>query len=206
VSLWQKLRGTSETLLQLGLGGPQWKANANVLEGRNFDDTRFVVVRGNDPATPDDLTTKRYVDQFVQRLNANATSAVVAATATHLSFAMLANEAWEVEFQGTVQCSGAGGSKFAIGAPAAATIEGWIFSSLGAITTLSYQRLTAVNTLNAVALHTVAAVPAPDVLKFSIVNGAAPGNCVLQIASVTAGQTTTVSLGSTWKARRVVNV
>jgi hypothetical protein len=206
VSLWSKVRGTVETLFQLGLGGPQLKNNAGAIELRNAADSAFVIARGLDPAGATDLATKNYVDQFVQRLNANATTTVVTATATNLSFAMAASEAWEVEFQGTVQCSGSGGSKFSIGAPAAATIEGWIRSSLAAITTLSYQRVTAVNTLNATALHTVATTPGPDVIKFSIVNGAVAGNCALQIASVTAGQTTTVFAGSYWKARRVVSV
>jgi len=39
-----------------------------------------------------------------------------------------------------------------------------------------------------------------------LTNGAVAGNCVLQIASVTAGQTTTVFAGSFWKARRVLGV
>jgi hypothetical protein len=206
VAAWRKLAGVVGNLFQIGLGGPQIKNNGGVLEHRNAGDSAFAIARGLDPVGADDLTTKRYVDQFVQRLNANATTTVVTATATNLSFAMAANEAWEVEAQLTAQCSGVGGSKYAIGAPAAATIEGWIRSSLGAITTLSYQRLIAVNTLNATALHTVATTPAPDVLKFSIVNGAVAGNCVLQIASVTAAQTTTLFLGSYWKARRVVSV
>lgn len=141
-----------------------------------------------------------------QRLNANATTTLATATNTLLSFAMAANEVWEVEFQGTVQCSGVGGSKFAISAPAAATIEGWIRSSGAAILTQVFQRITAVNTLSATAMHTVAATPGPDIIKFAIVNGATPGNCVLQIASVTAGQTTTVSLGSYWKARKALSV
>ncbi len=141
-----------------------------------------------------------------QRLNANATTTAVTATNTNLSFAMAANEVWEVEFQGTVQCSGIGGVKFAIGAPAGATIEGWIVSSTSAILTKSEQRVNAINTLSATALHTVATTPGSDTLKFTIVNGSTAGNCVLQIASVTSGQTTTVSLGSYWKARRALNV
>jgi hypothetical protein len=205
-TFWKKVRGTSETLFQHGLGGPHIKNNGGVLEHRNATDTAFVIARGLDPVGADDFATKRYVDQFVQRLNANATTTVVTATATNLSFAMAANEAWEVEAQLTAQCSGVGGSKFAIGTPAGATIEGWIRSSLGTITTLSYQRIVAVNALNATALHTVATTPGPDVIKFAIVNGAVAGNCVLQIASVTATQTTTLFLGSYWKARRVVSV
>ena len=103
---------------------------------------------------------------------------------------------------GSGGCSGGGGSKYAIATPAGATIEGWIYSSAGAITTLSYQRVTAINTLNATALHTVATTPGGDILRFSITNGATAGVVAVQAASVTAGQTTTVFAGSWLRARR----
>lgn len=140
------------------------------------------------------------------RINVNATSTIVTAASTNLLFAMAANDVWEVEFQGTMQCSSTGGSKYAIGAPSGATIEGWIYSSLAAITSPSYQRVVAINTLNATALHTVATTPAPDVIKFAIVNGATPGNCSIQIASVITAQTTTLFAGAYLHACRLVNV
>lgn len=138
-----------------------------------------------------------------QRLTANFTTTVVAATSTALSFNVLANEVWIAEYQLTVQCSGNGGSKYAIACPVGAAIEGWIYSSTNAITTLSYQRVTAISALNGVALHTVATLPAPDVIRVLITNGANVGAVALQAASVTAGQTTTIFVGSYLRARRV---
>jgi hypothetical protein len=123
MSLWSKLRGTAEAVWQIGLAGPLWKNNAAVLEARNAADNAFATVRAIVDAT--------------QRLNANATTTVVGATNTNLSFAMAANEVWKVEIEATAQCSGIGGIKYAIGAPAGATIEGWILSSGAAILTLS---------------------------------------------------------------------
>jgi hypothetical protein len=145
----------------------------------------------------------RLREALALRLAANFTTTVVAATSTALSFSIGANEIWVVDVQLTTQCSGAGGMKYAIGAPAGAGIEGWIYSSLAAITTLSYQRITAVGTLNATALHTVATTPAPDILRFVVVNGATAGQVSVQAASVTAGQTTTIFANSSLTARRI---
>lgn len=137
------------------------------------------------------------------RLVANFTTTVVAATSTTLAFNINANEVWLVECQLTAQCSGVGGSKYAVAAPAGATIEGWIYSSTSSLTTLSYQRLTAINTLNAAGLHTVATTPGPDVIRFVVTNGATAGVVALQAASVTVGQTTTIFLGSGMAATRI---
>ncbi len=137
------------------------------------------------------------------RLAANFTTTATAAASTALSFQIAANEVWVVDVQITAQCSSTGGSKYAIAAPAGATIEGWIYSSTSAITTLSYQRLTAIATLNTTALHTVATTPAPDIIRFTIINGATVGTVAIQAASVTSGQTTTVFAGSWLRAQRV---
>ena len=69
------------------------------------------------------------------------------------------------------------------------------------ITTLSYQRLTAINTLTATAMHTVATTPAPDRIYFVVVAGAT-GVVALQAASKTSGQTTTVFANSSLVAQR----
>lgn len=70
MSLFSKIRGTAELLLQLGKGGPQWKNDtasaAVVLGARTLDDTAFVNVRGADPLIDDDLTTKRYTDEQIE--------------------------------------------------------------------------------------------------------------------------------------------
>jgi hypothetical protein len=149
------------------------------------------------------------VPAFIQRLresvraflSANFTTTVVTAGNTALTFQVISGEVWIVDVQLTVQCSGTGGVKIAIGAPAGSTIDGWYLSSLGAITTLSYQRLTAINTLTATATHTVATTPAPDVIRFTITAGAT-GAVTIQAASVTNGQTTTIFTRSALKAER----
>lgn len=146
---------------------------------------------------------KRLREFFATALTTNFTTTAVTATSTTLSFNVKAGETWVVDVQLTAQCSSTGGVKYAISAPTGATIEGWIYSSLAAITTLSYQRLTAIATLNATALHTVAATPAPDVIRFTIVNPTNAGVVTVQAASGTSGQTTTLFSGGSLTAMRV---
>ncbi len=67
MSLFQKIRGTIETIFQIGLGGPQLKNNASVIEARNSGDTGFVVVRGAAPVGDNDLVTKTYADTLSSR-------------------------------------------------------------------------------------------------------------------------------------------
>lgn len=141
-------------------------------------------------------------ERFAVRLTTNFTTTATGATSTALTFNIAANEVWVVDVQLTTQCSSTGGVKYAISAPTGATIEGWIYSSTSAITTLSYQRLTAIATLNTTALHTVAATPAPDVIRFTIINGSTAGQVTIQAASVTSGQTTTIFTGSSLRAQR----
>jgi hypothetical protein len=59
MSLWSKIRGTIETIFQLGLSGPQIKNNAGAVELRNSTDAGFVVGRGADPVGPNDFVTKQ---------------------------------------------------------------------------------------------------------------------------------------------------
>lgn len=54
MSFYSKIRGTIETILQLGLGGPQLKNNSGVIEARNATDAGFVVGRGADPVAAND--------------------------------------------------------------------------------------------------------------------------------------------------------
>lgn len=62
MSWFSKIRGTIETLFQLGLEGPQLKNNAGVIEARDQDDAAFTIVRGLDPVGANDLVTKNYFD------------------------------------------------------------------------------------------------------------------------------------------------
>lgn len=142
----------------------------------------------------------------LQRLMASLVTTNLTPTNSNLSFPIGANEVWCVVVQLTAQCSASGGMKYAVGAPTGATVEGWVFSSGAAITTPVYQRLTTINTLTPVAMHTAVAIPTPDVIVFTIMNGATAGTITLQAASVTAGQTTTIFAGSYMLARKVTNV
>lgn len=62
MSLWSKIKGTVETIFQIGLGGPNVKNNAGAVEFRNAGDSAFAVARGASPVNDNDLTTKQYVD------------------------------------------------------------------------------------------------------------------------------------------------
>jgi hypothetical protein len=62
MSVREKLRGTTEAIFQVGIGGAQLKKNAAVLEARNAADSAFAIVRGDTPVAGNDLTTKNYVD------------------------------------------------------------------------------------------------------------------------------------------------
>ena len=136
------------------------------------------------------------------RLSSNFTTTNATATSTALTFAIAANEVWVVDIQLTAQCSSTGGVKYAVAAPTGATIEGWLYSSTSAITTLSYQRFTAIGTLTSTLVHTVATTPAPDVIRFTITNAGTAGSVTIQAASGTSGQATTIFSGSSLVARR----
>lgn len=62
MSIKTKINGVIQTILAIGLGGPQVKNNAGVFEMRNPTDTGFVVTRGSDPVAANDYATKEYVD------------------------------------------------------------------------------------------------------------------------------------------------
>lgn len=141
-----------------------------------------------------------------QALSSNFTTANVSGAPTNLSVPVGANEYWIFEYQLTTQAGGNAGMKYSIAAPTGSTIEGWIYSSLGAITTMSFQRLTAINTLNTTALHTVATTPGPDTIAFVLRTGATPGNVTLQAASGNSNQTLTIFANSYVNARKVVLV
>ena len=134
------------------------------------------------------------------RLSSNFTTTVNTSTATNLSFNMATGEVWIVEVNITAQCSSTGGVKYAIAAPAGSVVEGWLFSSTSALTTLSHQRITAINTLTTTAVHTIANTPAPDRISFTIVCGGTGGTCSINAASGTAAQTTTLFANSSLTA------
>jgi hypothetical protein len=153
--------------------------------------------------------TLRAIDALLpyQRvLAANATTSVITRGDINAAFSITAApfEVWEIEFEGSVQCSSTGGSRFAITAPAGSTVDGWLFSTASALATPSTpQRFTAIDTLSATAVHTVAAVPAPDRIRAVITVGATGGAIKPQFASNTAAQTTTIFAGASFRARKL---
>lgn len=72
MSLWSKIKGTAETLFQIGLGGPQIKnETVNTVVGianRNSTDTAYVPARALDPIGDQDLVTKHYEDTRFRRV------------------------------------------------------------------------------------------------------------------------------------------
>lgn len=72
MSIFQKIRGTIESIFQLGLGGPQLKNNSGIIEARNSTDATYAVVRGAPPVGDNDFVTKLF-------LQSNATPCVVTA-------------------------------------------------------------------------------------------------------------------------------
>lgn len=65
MSLYSKIRGTIETIFQIGLGGPNIKNSAGVVEARDAADAAYAIVRGDTPVASNDLTTKSYVDGVI---------------------------------------------------------------------------------------------------------------------------------------------
>lgn len=59
-SFWSKIRGTYETLFQIGKGGPQFKSNAGAMEAKNATDAAFAIMRALDPVAANDLVTLGY--------------------------------------------------------------------------------------------------------------------------------------------------
>jgi hypothetical protein len=138
-----------------------------------------------------------------QRLAANYTNATAALTNVGLGWAIGANEVWTSEFNLSGQCSGAGGTKFAITVPAGATIEAECLGITTGVTAVTSSRITASGAATAQTFYVVATVPGPVWIRVTVVNGATAGAVALQAESVTSGQTTTLFAGSYCTARPV---
>lgn len=86
MSLYTKVRGTIESIFQIGLSGPQIKDNAGVIEAKNAADSGFVIVRGAAPVGENDFATKNYVDAIEGTLivsrQANTSASIPNNTAT----------------------------------------------------------------------------------------------------------------------------
>lgn len=67
MSVYSKIRGTIETIFQLGLAGPNLKASSGVVEARNAGDSAYAIVRGATPVGNNDLVNKQYADTLAAR-------------------------------------------------------------------------------------------------------------------------------------------
>ena len=145
-----------------------------------------------------------YVAGVNKALSADFTTTLDTAVATTLSFPMKSGESWQFEIKAIAGCSGAGGSKYQFTAPGGSTVDSFI-ESAQTITSVFRQRLATINALNASAMHASAGVVAPDKV-WGVITAGADGDFVLAVASVTAGQTTTLYARSSIRARRVTLV
>jgi len=140
-----------------------------------------------------------------QRLAANYTNATAALTNVGLGWAIAANEVWTGEFNLSGECSGTGGTKFAITIPAGATIEATCLGTSGAVTAQTVSRITASATVTAQTFFAAAAVAGTVRICLTVVNGATAGAVALQAESVTSGQTTTTLFAGSYCTARPVN-
>jgi hypothetical protein len=135
---------------------------------------------------------------------ADRTTTNVAATdVPDLSVAVSANSVYEFEAVLVMNNTAAGGSKFAVGGPAAAlpyaVYWGETATGTGAISATN-----ALSTLDATAFGTTAAVNHIVIVKGTMTTGANAGNLTIQQARVTGGSTATVRKGSVLKLRKVL--
>jgi len=68
MSIFKKIRGTLETIWQLGLGGPNIKNNSGVVEMKNSDDSALAVIRFATPVADTDGVNKIYADSLEKPL------------------------------------------------------------------------------------------------------------------------------------------
>lgn len=139
----------------------------------------------------------------MQNLTTSFNTTVITSVNAFPGITTVANAVYEIDVLSTVRCSSTGGIKFQITAPTGSTVEGWSEGSTTTITTLSRQRLTAINTLTATATNTAAITPAPHTMRAIVTTGATTGTLSVGVASGTAGQTSTMYPGSVIRITRL---
>lgn len=132
------------------------------------------------------------------------TTTEATAQTTPLSVTVAKGDIWHVEFWGLAGCSTVNGMKYALKAPVGSTVSGTLHSSLGSATTLAYSTVSAPNTLSS-AVHTVAGGLRGDWMT-ARVRVAADGVIAIQVASNTAGDTTTLGALATMRLTRTALV
>lgn len=66
MSIFKKIRGTIETIWQIGRSGPNIKDNSGVVEIKNSDDSALAVIRFATPVADTDGVNKLYADSIVK--------------------------------------------------------------------------------------------------------------------------------------------
>lgn len=121
---------------------------------------------------------------------------------TLLTFAVLAGEVWHVEFDALLTC-GTGGVKLGVNAPAASTVVGQVFGAASSATLFNSAPIAAIAT----PVGALAVSGASRVARMTAtVTVAADGALTVQLASVTAGQTSTIQAGASLRARKLTGV
>lgn len=125
---------------------------------------------------------------------------------TNFTFAIAANEIWEVEFYGAVSCNNTGGVALGLDCPAGCTLEGQTFGCGASATAFNSVRMTAINTGYGVMANVNSATPKMATMKCLVTNGATAGTVTLRLYSVVNTQTSTMYAKSYFCARRVTGV
>jgi len=64
MAIYEKIRGTIESIFQFGLGGPQLKNNSGSLEVKNSDDSAYGTLSIGEPTDDKHAITKKYADSL----------------------------------------------------------------------------------------------------------------------------------------------
>jgi len=143
--------------------------------------------------------------QLELSLAASFTTTSDGATPTSLTFPVNDGEIWAIELECIAQCSSTGGVRYAVDAPGASAVVGWLDGTTTDLSTKSLEVIALPSTLTTTPVHTVAALPAPDRIVATI-TADGDGDVTILAASNTNGQTTTIFAGAILRARRVVLV
>lgn len=113
------------------------------------------------------------------------------AVTTKLGIRVRRGDTWIMEYWGRGGSSTINGMKYAVMAPTGSEVLGILHSSLGAITTLAYPQISAINTLTS-AVHTVAGGTRDDYLNVRV-KVVRDGLLALGFSANTAGDTATIA-------------
>lgn len=142
----------------------------------------------------------------VLELAADFTTTLATAQNTKLTFPVALGDVWDVEFWGYGACSTVNGMKYAVAAPSGSVMSGELESSSTNTLVANWTTQTLVASALSAATHVGASnAGRPDRINVRVKVQAA-GSITLQVASATAGDTTTLSAKALLRATRVTEV